>query len=86
MLSDFLKSLDKEQKPNLPVHISSLVFAHNYLHHNVTGYQPYELIFGHKAPTVCDTCLRLAKYNDLYLQSNCAGVNNQHELIISVNW
>ena len=28
---------------------------------NVTGYQPYELMFGHKAPTVCNAWPGLAQ-------------------------
>ena len=38
-----------------------------------------------KAPTVCDAWLWLAKYNDQYLQSKSAWVNEQHELILAVN-
>ena len=82
---DLLKTLDKEQKVNWPFHLSSLVFAYNAMPHSVTGYQPYELMFGHKAPTVCNAGLGLAKYNDQYLQSKSAWVNEQHELILAVN-
>ena len=85
MLHDLLKTLDKEQKANWPLHLSSLVFAYNATPHSVTGYQPYELMFGHKAQTVRDTCLGLAKYNDQYLQSKSAWVNEQHELILAAN-
>ena len=41
MLHDLLKTLDKEQKANWPLHLSSLVFASNAMPHSVTGYQPY---------------------------------------------
>ena len=51
--------------------------------HDTTGYQPYELMFGHKAPTICDAWLRLANHNDNFSQSKCAWVNQQHELILS---
>ena len=61
------------------------MFAYNVTPHSVTGYQPYKLMFGHKAPTVCDDWLGLAKYNDQYLQSKSAWVNEQHELILTVN-
>ena len=47
-----LKSLSKEQKSNLPLHLPSLVFAYNATLYNTTGYQPYELMFGYKAPTI----------------------------------
>ena len=59
MLQDLLKTLDKEQKPNWPLHLSSLVFAYNAMLHSITGYQPYKLIFSHKVPTVSNACLRL---------------------------
>ena len=70
-LIGLLKSLSKQQKSNWPLHLSSLVFAYNATLHDVTGYQPYELMFGHKAPTICDAWLRLANYNDNFLQSKC---------------
>ena len=42
-------------------------------------------MFGHKAPTMCDSWLGLANYNDNFLQSKCTWVNQQHELILAVN-
>ena len=66
MLHDLLKTVDKEQKANWPLHLSSLLFAYNAMLHSVTGYQPYDLMFGHKAPTVCNAWLGLAQYNDQY--------------------
>ena len=54
MLHDLLKTLDKEQKANWHLHLSSLVFVHNAMPHSVTGYQSHKLMFGHKAPTVCN--------------------------------
>ena len=85
MLHDLLKTLDKEQKANWPLHLSSLVFVNNATLHSVTGYQPYHLIFCHKATTVCNIWLRLAKYNDQYSQSKSTWVNEQHELILAAN-
>ena len=41
-----LQSLPKEQKSCWPLHVPSLVFAYNAMPHSVTGYQPYELMFG----------------------------------------
>ena len=84
-LIGLLKSLPKEQKSNWPLHLPSLVFAYNATLHDTTGYQPYKLIFGCKAPTICDTWLGLANYNDNFSQSKCARVNQQHELILAVN-
>ena len=80
-----LPSLSKEQKDNWPLHLPSFVFAYNAMLHSTTGYQPYELMFGHKAPTICDMWLRLAEYDDKFLQSKCEWVNQQHELILAVN-
>ena len=80
-----LTSLSKEQKDNWPLHLPSLVFACNATPHNTTGYQPYESMFGHKAPTICDAWLRLVDYDDNYLQSKCEWVNQQHELILAAN-
>ena len=63
MLYDLLKTLDEEQKANWPLHLSSLVFAYNAMPHSVTGYEPYELMFGHKAPTVCINLKVISKHN-----------------------
>ena len=80
-----LTSLSKEQKDNWPLHLPSLVFAYNAMPHSTAGYQPYELMFGCKAPTICDVWLQLADYNDNYLQSKSEWVNQQHKLILAVN-
>ena len=50
-LHDLLETLDKEEKPNWPLHLSFLVFAYNAMPQSVTGYQPYELVLGHKVST-----------------------------------
>ena len=80
-----LTSLSKEQKDNWPLHLPSLVFVYNAMPHSTTGYHPYELMFGCKAFTICNAWLRLADYNDNYLQSKCEWVNQQHELILAAN-
>ena len=80
-----LTSLSKEQKDNWPLHLPSLVFAYNAMPHSTTRYQPYELMFGHKAPTIYNAWLRLADYDDKFLQSKCEWVNQQHELILAAN-
>ena len=61
------------------------MFAYNAMPHSVTGYQPYKLMFGCKSPTICNAWLGLAQYNDQYLQSKSAWVNEQHELILAAN-
>ena len=80
-----LTSLSKEQKDNWPLHLPSLVFAYNAMPHSTTGHQPYELMFGHKAPTICNAWLRLVEYDDKFSQSKCEWVNQQHELILAAN-
>ena len=84
-LIGLLKSLSKEQKSNWLLHLSSLVFAYYAMPHDTSGYQPYELMFGCKAPNICDAWLRLGNYNDNFSQSKCAWVNQQHELNFAVN-
>ena len=84
MLHDLLKTLDKEKKANWPLHLSSLVFAYNAMPHSVTGYQPYDLMFGCKAPTICDTWLGLAQYNDQYLQSKSTWANNMNSSLLQI--
>ena len=79
-LIGLFKSLSKEQKSNWLLHLPSLVFAYSAMQHDTTGYQPYELMCGHKAPTICNAWLRLASYNDNFLQSKCAWVNNSMNL------
>ena len=49
-LIGLLQSLPKEQKSNWPLHLPLLVFAYNATLHDATGYQPYELMTGFKAP------------------------------------
>ena len=42
-------------------------------------------MLGHKAPTICDTWLRLAQCKDQDSQSKSAWVNEQHEPILAMN-
>ena len=62
-----------------------LVFTYNAMPHHITGYQPYELMSGCKASPICDVCLKLAHYNDQASTNRCAWLNEQHELLMSVN-
>ena len=63
-LFGLLKSLSKDEKANWPAHLPPMVFAYNATPHSTTGFQPYELMFGQKAPVLCDAWLGLANYND----------------------
>ena len=84
-LLGLLQSLPKEQKSCWPLHVPSLVFAYNATPHSVTGYQPYELLFGQKAPAICEAWLGLAQYNDQASANKCAWLDEQHELLMSAN-
>ena len=53
-LQNLVKTLPKDQKPNWPAHLGALVFAYNATPHSRTGYQPYQLMFGHRAKTPCN--------------------------------
>ena len=63
-LFGLLKFLNKEKKPNQPQHLPSLVFAYNMTPHSTTGFQPYELMFGCKAPMPCNAWLILDQYQE----------------------
>ena len=80
-----LQSLPKEQKSCWPLQVPSLVFTYNALPHSFTGYQPYELMFGQKAPAVCDAWLGLVPYNDQASTNKYVWLNEQHDLLMSVN-
>ena len=84
-LRGLLQSLPKEQKSCWPLRVPSLVFTYNAMPHSVTGYQPYECMFGQKAPTICDAWLGLPQYNDQASTNKCAWLNEQHELLMSMN-
>ena len=80
-----LKSLTKEQKANWPAHLPSMVFFYNATPHGVTGFQPYELMFGRKAPAPCDAWLGLSKYDDLKSTNKSAWVDQHVEQIMAAN-
>ena len=63
-LLGLLQSLPNEQKSCWPLYLPLLVFAYNAMPDSITGYQPYKLMFGGKAPAICDVWLWLAHYND----------------------
>ena len=80
-----LKTLTKEQKGNWPAHLPTLTFAYNATPHLTTGYQPYELMFGRKAPAPCDNWLGLRQYNDDKSISKVVWVDKQFEKIVQAN-
>ena len=84
-LLGLLQSLPKEQKSCWPLHVPLLVFTYNATLHSITGCQPYKLMFGHKAPIICDAWLRLPHYNDKASTNKYAWFNEQHKLLMSAN-
>ena len=44
-----------------------------------------KLMFGYKAPAVCDAWLGLASYDDNASTSQCAWLNEQKELLMSAD-
>ena len=80
-----LKTLTKEQKGDWPSHLPALTFAYNATPHLTTGYQPYELMFGRKAPAPCDNWLGLRQYNDDKSISKVVWVDKQFKKIVQAN-
>ena len=84
-LFDLLHTLSKEQKADWPVYIPSLVFAYNAIPHSTTGFQPYQLMFGSRAPAPCDSWLGLRNYDDEKLYSKVQWVDSQADQLIAAN-
>ena len=84
-LFGLMRSLDQGQKPNWPNYLPSLVFAYNATPHSMTGYQPYELMFGCKAPTPCDNWLGLRNYKPADFKSKTAWLNEQLNTLLYAN-
>ena len=80
-----MKTLDKEQKPNWPVYLPTLVYAYNAMPHATTGFQPYELMFGHKAPMPCNNWLGLSNYKPDSFKSKTAWLNQQLNAMLYAN-
>ena len=84
-LHNLLKTLAKEEKGNWPKYLPSLIFAYNATPHSSTGLQPYQLMFGRKAQTPCDSWLGLSKYEEDKPISKFAWVQEQKEYLLSAN-
>ena len=83
-LFGLMHSLDQEQKPNWPVYLPSLVY-YNATPHSTTGFQPYELMFGCKAPMPCDNWLGLGQYEMGSLKSKSAWISQQLDALVTAN-
>ena len=84
-LFSLLKTLKSEEKANWPSHLPALVFTYNATPHASTGYQPYQLMFGHRAPAHCDNWLGLRAYNDDKSITRIDWVDQQLEQLLHAN-
>ena len=84
-LFGLLKTLKSEEKADWPSHLPALVFAYNATPHASTGYQPYQLMFGRRAPAPCDNWLGLRAYNDDKSITHVDWVDQQLELLLHAN-
>ena len=80
-----LRTLSKEQKADWPVHLPALVFAYNATPHSTTGFQPYQLMFGQRAPAPCDSWLGLRNYDDEKSASKVQWVDQKAERLLIAN-
>ena len=84
-LFGLMRTLTNEQKPNWPNYLPSLVFAYNATPHASTGLQPYELMFGRKAPMPCDNWLGLDNYKPDSFKSKTIWLNQQLNAMLHAN-
>ena len=84
-LFGLLKTLRSEEKADWPSHLPALVFAYNATPHASTGYQPYQLMFGRRAPAPCDNWLGLRAYNDDKSITRIDWVDQQLEQLLHAN-
>ena len=80
-----MQTLTKEQKPNWPNYLPSLVFAYNAMPHASTGLQPYKLMFGHRAPMPCNNWLGLDNYKPDSFKSKTVWLNQQLNAMLYAN-
>ena len=80
-----MRTLTEEQKPNWPTSVPSLVYVYNSTPHTSTGFQPYELMFGRKAPTPCNGWLGLAHYKSDSFKSKTVWLNQQLGAMMHAN-
>ena len=84
-LFGLMQTLNSEQKPNWPVYLPSLVYAYNATPHTSTGFQPYKLMFGCKAPMPCDKWLGLENYKPDSFKSKTVWLNQQLNAMLHAN-
>ena len=79
-----LKTLKAEEKADWPSHLQALVFAYNATPHASTSYQPYQFMFGCRAPVLCNNWLGLCTYDDNKSVTRIDWVDQQLEQLINV--
>ena len=84
-LFSLLQTLKVEEKADWPSHLPALVFACITTPHASTSYQPYQLMFGHRAPAPCDNWLGLCAYNDDKSITHIDWVDQQLEQLLHAN-
>ena len=84
-LFGWMRTLNCEQKPNWQDHLPSLVYAYNATPHASTGFQPYDLMFGCKAPVPCDNWLGLDNYKPDIFKSKTIWLNQQLNAMLHAN-
>ena len=85
IFSRLMRTLTNEQKPNWSNYLPSLVFAYNATPHALNGLQPYELMFGCKAPMPCDNWLGLDNYKPDSFKSKTVWLNQQLNAMLHAN-
>ena len=85
LLFRLMKTLDREQKPNWPVYLPTLVYATMLCLMATTGFQPYELMFGCKALMPCNNWLGLSNYKPDSFKSKTAWLNQQLNAMLYAN-
>ena len=80
-----MHTITEEQKPNWPTYLSSFVYTYNSTQHASTGFKPYELMFGHKAPMPCDNWLVLGNYQSDSFKSKTVWLNQQLNAMMHAN-
>ena len=84
-LFGLMRTLAEEQKPNWLTYVPSLVYAYNSTPHASTGFLPYKLMFGCKAPMPRNDWLGLAHYKSDSFKSKTVWLNQQLSAMMHAN-
>ena len=84
-LFGLMHTLTEEQKPNWSIYLSSLVFTYTATTQASIGFQPYELMFGCKAPMPCDNWLGLGHYQTDSFKSKTVWLQHQLNAMMHAN-